>query len=95
MRVKGLAADYGLTRTAMTMNPIRCLFQPPTQQTCHSPKREPSVTAVRKRRNFVSNCMCFYGHPMSPFVRQAQSSRWLSPFFEETVIHVWSRSTCT
>jgi hypothetical protein len=25
-------------------------------------KREPSVTAVRKRRNLVSNGMCSYGH---------------------------------
>jgi len=50
----------------MTMNPIRCLFQPPTQQTCQSPKREPSVTAVRRRRNLVSNCMCFCGHHMTP-----------------------------
>jgi len=63
---EGNGRDYGLTRTTRTMNPIRCLFQPPTQHTCQSPKREPSVTAVRRRRNLVSNCMCFCGHHMTP-----------------------------
>ena len=28
------------------------------QQTCHSPKREPSETAVRSLRYFVSSCIC-------------------------------------
>src|ERR1700691_5846439 len=45
IRVEVMA--WQLTRTTMTMKPIRCLFQPPTQQTCQSPKREPSVTAIR------------------------------------------------
>jgi hypothetical protein len=46
----------------MTMKPIRCLFQPPTQQTCQSPKRDPSVTAIGRRRNLVSNCICDCRH---------------------------------
>src|SRR5580700_2848122 len=42
------------------------MFVPaPTQQTCQSSKREPSVTAVHKRRNLVSSCMYFYSHSMT------------------------------
>jgi len=68
-----LPGDYGLTRTTMTMKPNRCLFQPPSQQTCQSPKREPSVTAVRRRRNLVSYCTCFYGHHIHhSFTRHSQ-----------------------
>ena len=67
VRVDVMAGVSGLTRTTMTMKPIRCLFQPPTQQTCQSPKREPTVTAVGRRRNLVWNCMCFCGHHIHHF----------------------------
>jgi hypothetical protein len=51
------------------------MFVPaPTQQTCQSSKREPSVTAVHKRRNLVSSCMYFYRHPMTHFGGLPQSS---------------------
>jgi len=60
----------------MTMKPIRCLFQPPTQQTCQSPKRDPSVTAIGRRRNLVSNCICDCGHHIHHLAAQPQSSRF-------------------
>jgi hypothetical protein len=40
---------------------MRCLLHPPSQQTCQSPKREPSVTGVRRRRYFVSRSMADRG----------------------------------
>jgi len=87
-----MTGDYRVTRTSITMKPIRCLFRPPTQQTCQSPKREPSVTAVRKRRNLVSNCMCLYGHPITPFVCLPQSNPLPSSLLENRD-RGWNRRT--
>ena len=50
-------AAQGLGRTTITRYDSRCLVQPPSQHTSHSPKREPIVTGVRRRRNLVSSCM--------------------------------------
>jgi hypothetical protein len=65
----------------MTMKPIRCLFQPPTQQTSQSPNREPSVTAVPRRRNLVSGSISVGGHHIDPSLRRHSqlalcSNRW-------------------
>ena len=45
------------TGTTITKYQSQCLVQPPTQHTSHSPKREPSVAGVGRRRNFVSRRM--------------------------------------
>jgi len=44
-----------LIRTTMTRYESRWRVQPPTQVTSQSPKREPSVTGIRRRRNLVSS----------------------------------------
>ena len=44
-------------RTTMTRNESRCLVHPPTQQTCQSPKRDPTVTGMFRRRHLVSRRM--------------------------------------
>jgi len=41
----------------MTRQKSRCRLRPPSQQTRQSPNREPGVTAVQRRRYFVSSCM--------------------------------------
>jgi len=46
-----------VTRTSITTNDSRHLVQPPSQHTRHSPNREPIVTGVFNRRNFVSRYM--------------------------------------
>ena len=44
-----------VTRTSITRYASRSLVHPPSQQTCQSSKREPIVTVVFKRRNFISS----------------------------------------
>jgi hypothetical protein len=53
----------------------------PHQQTCQSPKREPSVTALCGRRNLGSNGMCFYGHHIHHFHEKAKSSQYAVAYF--------------
>ena len=61
----------------MTMKPNRCLLQPPTQQTSQSPNREPSVTAVQRRRNLVSGSIGVCGHHIDPSLRpHSQLALW-------------------
>jgi len=77
----------------MTMKPIRCLFQPPTQQTCQSPRREPSVTAICRRRNLVSNCICVCGHHMNHSVASHSQIVSSSNLLDKTEIQGWSPRT--
>jgi len=44
-------------RTTITRKQSRFRVQPPSHLTSQSPKREPIVTGVRRRRNFVSSGM--------------------------------------
>jgi hypothetical protein len=70
----------------MTLKPIRRLLQPPTQQTCQSSNREPSVTAIHKRRNLVFGCMCCYGHQMTHSIARHSPVFLLSNRFRKTSI---------
>jgi hypothetical protein len=47
-----------LIRATITMKASQCLVQPPSQVTRQSPKYDPTVTGVRRRRNLVSSSIC-------------------------------------
>ena len=54
----------------------RYLLQPPGHVTCHSPKRDPNVTGVRRRRNLVSTCIVLtQGSAHSWLLKRNESSR--------------------
>jgi len=63
----------GSSFTTITRKYNRYLLQPPNHVTCQSPKRDPNVTGVRRRRNLVSSCICV-GPRASTFI--APRSGW-------------------
>src|SRR5712691_2381097 len=67
-----VAADQRLIFTTITRKDSRSRVQPPSQHTSQSPKREPSVTGVRRRRYFVSSRIALTVIRVSTFIDQAK-----------------------